>query len=117
MLGRRHWLKTTVGFVSATLLARFSFGQEGFGNFNAATKLDDLHISRLEDQLRLGLRAVFPNQQQFVTQVVQAVSDGRLPRAMVNLVYRWALERNPRVPFPYFQFALLELARRRKITI
>lgn len=71
----------------------------------------------LEDQLRNGLRVSRPEQAVFVRLVVRAVDDGRLPQGMVNLVYTWALEKNSRIPFPYFQFAMRELASRRGVTL
>jgi hypothetical protein len=53
----------------------------------------------------------------YVSQVVALVDSGQLPRAMVNVVYTWALKRNPHVPLPYFQIALRALAERRGIAV
>jgi hypothetical protein len=64
-----------------------------------------------------GLRVSQPKQAAFVKLVVKAVDDERLPQAMVNLVYRWAIEKNSRIPFPYFQFAMRELAGRRGVKL
>ena len=74
-------------------------------------------VVRLEDQLMNGLRVVSPEQRTYITQIVTLVDQGKLPRAMVNVVYSWALKRNPRVPLPYFQFMLQALAERRGITV
>ncbi len=74
-------------------------------------------VIRLEDQLMNGLRVVTPEQRSYVTQIVTLVDQGKLPRAMVNVVYSWALKRNPKVPLPYFQFMLQALAERRGITV
>ncbi len=64
-----------------------------------------------------GLRVVTPDQRAYVNQVVALVDQGKLPRAMVNVIYVWAIKRNPRVPLPYFQFALRALAERRGVTV
>ena len=74
-------------------------------------------VVRLEDQLMNGLRVVTPEQRAYITQIVALVDQGRLPRAMVNVVYSWALKRNPKVPLPYFQFMLQALADRRGIAV
>ncbi|QDV22963.1 hypothetical protein [Aureliella helgolandensis] len=116
MYARRIWLKvalaTIVGFVSA----RVSHAQQGRGS-NGAERQSNSHAASLEDQLHYGLRAVTPAQLKFVKTVVQYVDEGRIPRAMVNMVFTWARERNPRVPFPYFEFAMRELTKRRGTTL
>lgn len=74
-------------------------------------------VVRLEDQLMNGLRVVTPDQRAYVLQIVTLVNQGKIPRAMVNVVYSWALKRNPKVPLPYFQYALQALAERRGVTV
>lgn len=74
-------------------------------------------VVRLEDQLMNGLRVVTADQRAYVNQIVSLVNQGQLPRAMVNVVYTWALKRNPKVPLPYFQFALQALAERRGVNV
>jgi hypothetical protein len=116
MLGRRFWLKSTLMSFLAVLPGRRLVAQQG-NSFNAAERLDERHITSLHEQLTKGLRVVSPEQQQFVKVVVAHVDQGVLPRAMVNLVYKWALERNPKFPFPYFEYSLRTLAQRRGITL
>jgi hypothetical protein len=70
-----------------------------------------------EIQLSRGLRVFLPQQKAFVSSVVLLVQQGTISRAMVNTVYAWSLRRNPSVPFPYFEFAMRALARRRGVTI
>lgn len=70
-----------------------------------------------EIQLSRGLRVFLPQQKAFVSSVVLLVQQGAISRAMVNTVYAWSLRRNPSVPFPYFEFAMRALARRRGVTI
>lgn len=118
---RRSWVKAAVALlagssVSSGVVANRAEAQEGSGN-NFANSIDSMHLVKLEDQLRYGLRCSRPGQIEYVRTVSRAVDDGRLPRAMVNLVYRWAIQRDTKVPFPYFQFALEELARRRGLSI
>ena len=121
MFGRRSWVKAAIALlagssVSNVLVAERAEAQQGFGN-NFANSPNNMHLVKLEDQLRFGLRCFRPEQVQYVNTVTAAVEQGRLPRAMVNLVYRWSIDRNPSAPFPYFQFALEELARRRGYSI
>ena len=114
MLGRRLWLSSALASLLGLLGGRRVIAQEG-NSVNSAERLSPHNIASLEDQLTKGLRAVTPEQQQFVHLVVTLVEQGRLPRALVNLVYKWALERNPSVPFPYFEYALKVLAKRRGV--
>jgi hypothetical protein len=116
MLPRRIWLTSIFAATIAAIPYRRVPGQEG-NSLNSASRLGDQNIANLEDQLKNGLRVVSPDQVQFVRIVVANVDAGKLPRAMVNLVYKWALERNPRVPFPYFQYALRALAKRRGVNL
>lgn len=116
LLMRRIWLKSLLAGSALSVVGTAATAQETF-DANLAGKNAEQHLTKLEDQLKFGLRAVTPEQFQYVRTISQLVEQGTLPRAMVNLVYKWALERNPRVPFPYFQFALRELAKRRGIAI
>lgn len=111
MLGRRLWFKTVAAAALALLPRRWTAAQQG------RVPNQGRGAASLTDQLTKGLRAVGPAQQQFVQVVVAAVDQGSLPRGLVNLVYKWALERNPSVPFPYFQYALTELAKRRGVNL
>lgn len=115
---RQSWLKAAFTLLACPsvisgLTADRGHAQEGFGN----NSVDSIHLTKLEDQLRYGLRCSRSGQVQYVSAVAAAVDEGRLPRGMVNLVYRWAIEKNPSVPFPYFQYALEALAARRGIQI
>lgn len=111
MLGRRLWLKSVALAACAWLPMRWTVAQDG------RRPNQGRGAASLTDQLTKGLRAVGPEQQQFVQAVVAAVDQGRLPQGLVNLVYKWSLERNPSVPFPYFQYALTELSRRRGVNL
>lgn len=84
---------------------------------NEAERNPGFDIVRLEDQLQNGLRTFTPEQRQYVSQIVALVEQGKLPRAMVNVVFTWAIKRNPSVPLPYFQIALRALAERRGIAV
>lgn len=102
-----------------------AFGLLNVGSSHAQVKDFDANqaevnpgeVVRLEDQLMNGLRVVTPDQRAYVNQIVGLVNQGQLPRAMVNVVYTWALKRNPKVPLPYFQFALQALAERRGVSV
>lgn len=71
----------------------------------------------LRTQLVTGLRVVQPSQAAYIDRVVRTVEQGRMSEAMVQLIYRWSIQRNPRVPFPYFQLAMQALTERRGIVL
>ena len=114
MLGRRRWLQSAALAALAWLPGRRLAAQNG-NSFNSARQGQG--AASLKDQLSKGLRAVTPEQHQYVQVVVLAVEQGRLPRGLVNLVYKWSLERNPSMPFPYFEYALTILAKRRGVNL
>lgn len=114
MKNRRHWL-AIVAAASIWLVTRPLSAQEGIGS--SVPIQQGRGAASLRDQLLKGLRVTRPEQELYVETVVQAVEGGRLPQALVNLIFRWALERNSRVPFPYFQYALTALAKRRGIAL
>jgi hypothetical protein len=116
MTNRRLLIQSLIAGLAGFIPLRRLWAQEGVG-LNAAERLTEQNIVALEDQLKNGLRATTPGQHMFIRLVVNSVNQGRLPRAMVLLIYEWALKRNPRVPFPYFQYALRVLARKRGVDL
>ena len=116
MLPRRLWLLTVLVTAFAWLPSHRLAAQQG-NSINSAEYLSSQNITPLADQLTKGLRAITPEQKQFVLVIVAYVEQGKIPRAMVNLVYRWALERNDTVPFPYFEYAMRTLSRRRGVVL
>lgn len=115
---RRTWIGCLTLLASlAWPTSRYALGQEG-NSLNSAEQLrGSRNVVPLIDQLSNGLRATRNGEIEFLRVVVQRVDEGKLPQGMVNLVYRWAIERNPRVPFPYFQMAMRELSKRRGVTL
>lgn len=115
---RRKWIRQALSFaILIPLLGRLSYSQEGNSINSAELNRSNRNAVPLIDQLTNGLRVTRAVDVQFLQIVVQKVDDGQLPQAMVNLVYRWAIQRNPRVPFPYFQLAMRELSRRRGVKL
>jgi hypothetical protein len=102
----------------ALALAPSVLGQnfEGFDT-NLAEQMLDLNTVELRIQLQNGLRVFLPEQVAFLNAALAAVDSGRIPRSMINMVYVWAIRRNPKVPFPYFEVALRTLADRRGVTL
>jgi len=116
---RRSMLGWTVaaGLVGAAVpIVNAEQGLEGFDS-NVAEQMLDLNTVELRIQLQNGLRVFLPEQQDFLDQVLVAVDNGQLPRAMVNMVYVWSLRRNRKIPFPYFEVAMRALAERRGVTL
>ncbi len=116
MLGRRLWITSAIVSILSLLPGKRAAAQQG-NSVNSADRLTTQNIASLEDQLNKGLRAATPEQKQFVQTVVVYVDQGKIPRAMVNLVYKWSLERNETIPFPYFEYALRVLSKRRGVVL
>lgn len=96
---------------------RASVGQQG-NSFNSAEQLKSTRRALpLIDQLRMGLRCNTSSQVAFLEVVVQKVDEGVFTQSMVNVVYKWAIGRNEKYPFPYFQMAMKDLAKRRGISL
>lgn len=92
-------------------------GQQAGSAFNGAEQLRSVrNVTPLIEQLRFGLRTNTNVQLVFLQEVVQKVEAGEISLSMVNVVYKWALTRNEKYPFPYFQVAMRELAKRRGVT-
>jgi hypothetical protein len=117
MQRRLHRLLVAISIGALILISRPCLAQSADSGVNDAEVNTAGQVVRLEDQLLNGLRVVNPEQRQYVLQIVALVDQGKLPRAMVNAVYVWALKRNPHVPLPYFQVALRALADRRGIVV
>jgi hypothetical protein len=99
------------------LPARATVGQQGH-SFNNAEQLNSTRRALpLIDQLRMGLRCNTSSQVAFLEVVVQKVEQGQFTQSMVNVVYKWAIGRNEKYPFPYFQLAMRDLAKRRGISL
>jgi hypothetical protein len=87
------------------------------GMFNEAERLLDVNRVEFGIQLKKGLRVFTPEQEQFVDKVLLEVESRRLSRSMVNIIFVWAIRRNPKVPFPYFEFVMRELAKQRGVIL
>ena len=124
-LSNHRWLLTAaLGSLLIILLInspRAAMAQDGSlfdpGVFNDAETMLDINTVELGIQLKRGLRVFLPAQEAFVDRVLANVNSGRLSRAMVTIVYTWSLRRNPKVPFPYFEIVMRELASRRGVDL
>jgi len=70
----------------------------------------------LQVQLEKGLRAMRPQEFDFLAVVEQQVEDGELSADLVNTAFLWA-RRKPQYRVQYFEKALLQLANRAGVTI
>ncbi|MFM8407238.1 MAG: hypothetical protein ACKN94_07960 [Pirellulaceae bacterium] len=101
----------------ALTLPKTAPGQQIGSPVEEAESMLQLNLVELEDQLVNGLRAVTGEQRAFLRTVVKAVEDRRIPRSMVNVLFVWSRERNPKYPFPYFRLAITTLADRRGVNL
>lgn len=63
-------------------------------------------VATLDEQLINRLRATTDVQADYIRQIVKLVDEKKLESRLVIAVERYALRRNPRYPFPYFERAL-----------
>ena len=71
----------------------------------------------LREELVNGLRATRDDQKNFIDHIVTMVDEGKLPVSLVYASFRWARKRRSDYPFPYFKYAVRELAKRKRILI
>lgn len=63
-------------------------------------------VADLHDTLVNGLRATRPEEIAWLDQVVAKVQENRLPLPLVLSTFKWARNRHPSYPFPYFKRGL-----------
>lgn len=63
-------------------------------------------VATLEEQLTNRLRATTDTQAEYIRLVVKLVDEKKLEARLVIAVEQYALRKNPRYPFPYFERAL-----------
>ncbi len=63
-------------------------------------------VADLRDTLVNGLRATRPEEIAWLDQVVAKVQENRLPLPLVLSTFKWARNRHPSYPFPYFKRGL-----------
>lgn len=116
LLRRRQFLQCFLGTAIVAAIPTVIDAQSG-STFNDAEKMLSMNMVDLEDQLVKGLRLTTASQKQYIGTILQAVRQERIPRSMVNVVFVWARQKNPKYPFPYFQIAIRTLAKRRGVAL
>ncbi len=66
----------------------------------------DGSIADLAERLATGLRVKAPADVAFCERVAVLVREGRLPAAVVDATYSWAIARGKKYPFPAFQHVI-----------
>jgi hypothetical protein len=89
---RRCWLRWFAGLVSVAVFA-VSNRQAG----------GDEKKADLNETLRSVLKCRRAEEFAFVESVANKVNQGDLPKDMVLSMMKWATERRPEFPFPYFK--------------
>ena len=70
----------------------------------------------LRERLEKGLKARRPSEFAFIATVAERVEGGTLPRSLVDTTFFWARNKRP-YPFPYFEQALKQRAKKLGLTI
>jgi hypothetical protein len=60
----------------------------------------------MADTLRFGLKARRPIELQFTAEIAQLTDNGKLPKDYVLAVFDYSRKRRPKLPLPYFEFAI-----------
>jgi len=63
-------------------------------------------VADLADRLVTGLKVKVPDDVAFCERVAERVREGRLPAALVDSTYTWAIGRGKKYPFPAFQHVI-----------
>ena len=74
-------------------------------------------FATLEEQLTNRLRATSQDQRDYVKFVVKQVRESKLDAKLVVAIERYALRRNPHLPFLFFERALRFEAKKRGVTL
>lgn len=98
-MDRRGWFARLATFFAATAsLSRWLQGQE------------PKEQASLEDRLNSGLKCRRQEEFTFVSLVSQRVETGQIPEPLVLQTMRWAVKKNGKFPFYYFEFAVRKQA-------
>jgi hypothetical protein len=90
-MSRRNWLRW---LASLGCLALAGLGRRAEANQQEAS---------LKETLRSVLRCRRDEEFEFVDKVALQVEQGKLPLDMVLSMMKWARQRRPEIPFPYFK--------------
>lgn len=82
---------------------------------NVMRQTGKVNSHALREMLTKGLKATRDNEKLFIALVVQLVAEEELPVSYVYASFSYARKRRPDYPFPYFQYSLRTLARRKNI--
>lgn len=76
-------------------------------------------VADLQEQLQSGLKARLPREFAFIRRVVTFVKNDQLPVDLVTSTMQWARKKAGlrKYPFPYFEFALRKLAKKRGVQL
>jgi len=77
------------------------------------------NIADLQQQLQSGLKARQPREFAFIRRVVTLVNNQQLSVDLVKSTMQWARRKAGlrKYPFPYFEFAMRELAKKRGVEL
>lgn len=98
-MDRRSWIARLAAFLATGPIAsRLLFGAE------------PKEQASIEDRLNAGLKCRRQEEFTFVSLVSQRVETGQIPEALVLQTMRWAVKKNGKFPFFYFEYAVRKQA-------
>ncbi|MGY8769677.1 MAG: hypothetical protein ACKVH8_14765 [Pirellulales bacterium] len=74
-------------------------------------------VPNLKQTLTTGLKARKEKEHQFISKVVVLVNNETLPLRIVMTSFKWARDKDDKIPFIYFEYALRKQAKKINVTI
>ncbi len=102
------WARWQLTMASGLLVVGMTFATTATAQITPARSMTGrgTAVATLDEQLINRLRATTNVQADYLRYVVKLVDEQKLEKRLVIAVERYALRRNPRYPFPYFERAL-----------
>jgi hypothetical protein len=107
-----------VAFAAAILVTGPLWAEASAAGGNSVmTKTGKVNVSALRDMLTKGLKATRTEEKCYIDYVVALVAQDALPVSYVYASFNYARKRRPDYPFPYFQYSLRALGKRKNIDL
>lgn len=110
-------LAFSIKLLAALLLMAFLGQSEAAGQIVRDTPKGGNQVASLPEILVNKLKATRVDQQAFIVAVSQQTEAGNFEKGFVLAAMRYAIEKNPRFPFPYFERVVRFEGNKRRITL
>ena len=101
----------------SALFALFLFSGSADAQILPSGSQGGTRVPTLNETLVNSLKATLPEQQKFIKNVVEKTDEGKLDKALVFAVMRYAQRRNAQFPFPFFEKAIRYQASKKGVAL